>query len=76
MIAEVYRHVLSRALRVAGGEGAPVEVVLTHPEEWADRRTSVLRAAWESVGPATSTVRLVSEPVAAATWYAHHTDLH
>ena len=74
MIAEVYRHVLSRALRVAGG-GAPVEVVLTHPEEWADRRTSVLRAAWESVGPATSTVRLVSEPVAAATWYAHHTDL-
>ena len=48
--------------------------MLTHPEAWADQRLDALWGAWLRTG-CKGDVRLVSEPVAAATWFAQgHTD--
>ncbi|MEU7873986.1 Hsp70 family protein [Dactylosporangium sp. NPDC049140] len=61
LFGAVLGRVLDEAARAAGGP--PSEVVITHPAAWGGERRSVLRQA---VAP--RSVRLVSEPVAAA----HH----
>jgi Hsp70 protein len=50
----------------------PAEVVMTHPAMWTPARCEVLRAAAARAGLVAdgSTVRLVSEPVAAVNFYA------
>ena len=67
LVAAVLRHVAQRAQRAAGG-GPPEHVVLTHPVQWAPRRQRVLLKAAAEAGLG-DRVRLVPEPVAAATHY-------
>jgi hypothetical protein len=67
-IAAIMRHVFIRAARVTGG-GHPQEVILTYPEQWqAPRRQVLIDAA--RAGGFPGPLRLVSEPVAAASHYA------
>ena len=68
LVAAVLRHVAQRAQRAAGG-ASPEDVVLTHPVTWAPRRQRVLRRAAAEAGLGED-VRLVPEPVAAATHYS------
>ena len=71
LVAKVLAHVLKRAARDAGDPTAtPDRVVLTHPADWAAPRIGALRQAWERVGAAGSAAQVVSEPVAAASWFA------
>ncbi len=63
LIAAVLNRVSGEAARVAGE--APVETVITYPAAWgAERRETLLQAA-----AGLPNVRLVTEPVAAATYY-------
>jgi hypothetical protein len=66
MIAAVLRRVAEEANRTAGG--VPAEVTLTYPAAWASPRRQVLTAAAVLAG--LGRVRLVEEPVAAATYFA------
>jgi hypothetical protein len=69
LIGAVLRRVAEEAARVAGGP--PAEAVLTCPASWgASRRSTLLDAAAASL----PTVRLVSEPVAAARYFVQVTD--
>jgi hypothetical protein len=74
LVAEVLKFVVRRAARYAGG-GAPDTVILTHPQDWAGVRKRALLAAWERTGIAVGTVRLVSEPVAAVSWFARRAEV-
>lgn len=69
LVAAVLGHAARRAMRLAGG-APPTTVVLTHPFDWAVHRQSALREAWRRTGIDADVVVLVSEPVAAASWYA------
>jgi hypothetical protein len=64
-IGGVLRRVVDEASRVAGVQ--PVEVVLTHPVSWGDRRKDVLLTAMARTGVAD--VALVAEPVAAGHYF-------
>ena len=66
LTAQVLGWVVERAAQDAGEPPGPV--VLTHPADWGEFRTGRLRAAARSAGLAP--VRLVAEPVAAASYYA------
>lgn len=69
VVAAVLRHVLAAAARAAGDD-SPDALVLTHPDRWAGPRLDALVAAAQHAGVDPSRIRLVSEPVAAATRYA------
>ena len=69
LIAEVLIHVKQKAMWVAGGR-PPAQLILTYPQQWAQGRKDLLRQAAAGAGFDPSTVRLVTEPIAAATWYA------
>ena len=74
LVADVFGYVLRSAIRSAGGV-PPERVILTHPQAWFEQRKDALRAAWERAAGGESEVYLVSEPVAAASFYAHEGDL-
>lgn len=74
LVAAVLGRVARKAAQFAGSE-VPGEVALTHPHDWATPRKTALRKAWEATGIAAREVRLVSEPVAAATWLATETEV-
>ena len=63
LIAAVLNRVAAEAARVAGE--TPVETVITCPAAWGAERRETLRQAAEGL----PNVRLVTEPVAAATYY-------
>jgi len=65
VVAAVLAHVLTEARRQLGA--APQEVRLTHPARWGERRRAVLLEAARLAGLVE--VRLVAEPVAAASYY-------
>ncbi len=69
LIAEVLGNVKQKAIWVAGGE-QPQSLILTYPQQWARGRKDLLRQAAAQAGFDPATVRLVTEPIAAATWYA------
>lgn len=68
LVAAVLGHAARRAQRAAGGS-PPTSVLLTHPYEWAGPRRSALLAAWERAGVRAGRVELVSEPLAAVSWF-------
>jgi hypothetical protein len=67
------RTLLARIVGAASATaGAPVQhLVLTHPANWGSTRIGALLAAAQGLAPRLSTV---SEPVAAATWFAQRHD--
>jgi hypothetical protein len=69
LVAAVLGNAARRAARAAGG-GTLDRVVLTHPYEWAEPRKNALREAWRRTGVEAEALELVSEPVAAASWFA------
>lgn len=74
LVAEVLRFVVRRAARYAGSD-APGTVILTHPQDWAGVRKRALLAAWERTGITADAVRLVSEPIAAVSWFARRAEV-
>lgn len=74
LVAALLGRVARKAAQFAGSE-VPDEVLLTHPHDWATPRKTALRKAWEATGIAAREVRLVPEPVAAATWLATETEV-
>jgi hypothetical protein len=66
LVAAVLRQARQRAIAAAGGT-PPTQVVLSHPEAWARQRLDSLREA--ALRGGMDRVWLVSEPVAAASWY-------
>lgn len=68
LVAHTLTTVLEAARREAGG-GEPDEVILTHPQTWARPRQEALRSAWAQTG-SKAPVKLVSEPIAAVSWFA------
>jgi PknH-like extracellular domain/Hsp70 protein len=68
LVAAVFREVLERAWEVIGAE--PDEVILTHPEQWAAQRKQSLAAAAVKAGIKEDRLQLLSEPEAAAWFYA------
>lgn len=69
LAAAVLTRVRQRVAQVTGG-AVPREVRLTHPEQWSGLRQSALRDAAVAAGFDREVLRLVSEPVAAASRYA------
>ncbi|WP_111766600.1 Hsp70 family protein [Nakamurella deserti] len=69
LIAAVLAHVAQKARWMAGG-APPRQLVLTCPQQWAQGRRGLLVRAAAEAGFDPATVVLVTEPVAAATWYA------
>lgn len=70
LVRAVLGRVVAEASRTAG---APVQhLVLTHPANWGSSRIGALLAAAQGLAPRLSTV---SEPVAAAAWFAGQHDL-
>jgi len=70
LVAAVLRAVLERACAAHGGS-APTRLVLTHPEAWLPREVQVLTDAAGLLGlPSSTEVTTVSEPRAAARYYA------
>lgn len=67
LVGAVLRYALARAQRAAGGQ-PPGRVILTHPFEWASARKEALLEAWRRTG-ASAPVWLVSEPIAAASYF-------
>lgn len=74
LVAEVLKFVVHRAARYAGGD-APSTVILTYPQDWAGVRKRALLNAWERTGVRAETVRLVSEPIAAVSWFASRAEV-
>jgi len=66
LLSAVFGRVAEEARRVAGQIGG---LILTHPAAWGSRRRAQLRDAAERAGLGRG--RLVPEPVAAATYFAH-----
>lgn len=71
LVAAVFGAVLERGIGVHGGQ-PPEGLVLTHPEAWSPQQVQVLVDAAALVGFARSRVRTVSEPRAAAHFYARN----
>ena len=69
LVAAVLGHAARRAERASGG-GTLERVLLTHPYEWAEPRKETLREAWRRTGMEAEVLEFVSEPVAAASWFA------
>ncbi|HEY1135080.1 MAG TPA: Hsp70 family protein, partial [Nocardioides sp.] len=72
LVARTLRHALGAARRDVRGEAGdtpPERVVLTHPQTWARPRRQALEEAWRRTG-STAPVTLVSEPIAAVSWFA------
>ena len=69
LIGEVLNHVKQKAMWVAGGS-QPSQLVLTYPQRWDQARKELLASAVQRTGIEPGAIRLVSEPIAAATWYA------
>jgi actin-like ATPase involved in cell morphogenesis len=67
LVSAVLRYALAKAQRAAGGH-PPGRVILTHPFEWASTRKEALLQAWQRTG-ASAPVWLVSEPIAAASYF-------
>lgn len=68
LVAAVLKEVLGRARQVMGAE--PEEVILTHPEQWAAQRKEALATAAGMAGVEEDRLHLLSEPQAAAWFYA------
>lgn len=68
-VAAVLRRIGTEALRLRG-DVPPVEVRLTYPARWGERRLEVLREAARRAG--LGEVVLIPEPVAAAVYFADH----
>ncbi|NUS45796.1 MAG: Hsp70 family protein [Mycobacteriaceae bacterium] len=68
-LAGVYRVVLDRAVPHHQGN-IPSGLILTHPEGWSPSQVGVVRRAAERLGFPAHRIRTVSEPVAAACYYA------
>lgn len=68
-VAAVIRAVIERASR-AHEATPPARVVLTHPEAWSDKEIGTLLNAAQEAGIALSRIQTISEPVAAAHYYA------
>lgn len=68
-VAAVIRAVIERASRAHEGT-PPDRVVLTHPEAWSDTEIGTLLNAAQEAGIPLSRVQTISEPVAAAHYYA------
>lgn len=71
-VAAVLQTVIERATRQHAGE-APSKLVLTHPEAWSDKEIGVLLNAAQEAGVPLSRIETISEPKAAAHYYAQHT---
>jgi Hsp70 protein len=69
LVAEVLSAVRQKAMWVAGGS-LPDQVVLTYPQQWAQGRIGLLASAASKAGFPAPSVRMITEPIAAATWYA------
>jgi hypothetical protein len=70
LVAAVFAEVLTRAGQVMGA--TPAEVVLTHPDQWAQPLQQLLVEAACAGGVDGKRVRLVSESQAAAWYYARN----
>ncbi|TSD93524.1 Hsp70 family protein [Skermania sp. ID1734] len=68
-VAAVLRSVISRAVAQHAGQ-FPERVVLTHPEAWSRPEVDVLIDAARRAGVPVERIATVSEPRAAAAWYA------
>lgn len=68
LVARTLRTVLDAARESAGGS-EPDRVILTHPQTWAAPRQKALEQAWRQTG-AQAPVTLISEPIAAVSWFA------
>ena len=73
VVAAVLSGVAAEARRQTGGT-PPIQVSLTYPARWGAARQSVLRDAATRAG--LGDVVLVSEPEAAAAYFAKHGDVH
>ncbi|NUS45316.1 MAG: Hsp70 family protein [Mycobacteriaceae bacterium] len=69
VVAGVLRTALTKAQAQHGGK-PPAGIVLTHPEEWLPPQVQILTDAANSIGFPAELVRTVSEPRAAAFYYA------
>ncbi|MFN0089292.1 MAG: Hsp70 family protein, partial [Acidimicrobiales bacterium] len=68
LMARILAWVVQGASREEGG--APERIVLTHPANWGRYKTDLLLDAVKLAG-VEAPVELISEPEAAAQWYAH-----
>lgn len=71
VIAAVLRSVLIRAQQQHRGH-PPAGLALTHPQEWSPQQIRVLTEAAEEIGYGPGIVTTVSEPIAAAHYYARY----
>ncbi|MEO8527511.1 MAG: Hsp70 family protein [Pseudolysinimonas sp.] len=69
VVGAVLANVRLRAMAIAGS-ARPDVVWLTHPDEWTASRRNALREAAVRAGFEPATIRLASEPIAAAAFYA------
>jgi len=67
-VVELLAALLRRVVAEASSDGAPRMVTLTCPADWGPQRREILRAAARAAG--LPQVRMVDEPVAAATYCA------
>ncbi|MEP9390920.1 Hsp70 family protein [Gordonia sp. VNQ95] len=70
IIGVVLDHVHRTALRYSGF-GSFDTVILTHPDNWSERRQAILRSAAQRGGIRPEQIRTVSESLAAAWYYVH-----
>lgn len=73
-VAAVLKSVMKRAVAAHAGE-LPGELILTHPEAWSQREIQILLDAALSLGVDGSQIKTVSEPRAAARYYARSNSL-
>ena len=71
LVAAVYRGVLEKVAAQEPG-AAPGTLVLTHPEKWKPEQIEILVEAARKTTLATPKIVTVSEPLAAAYYYAHN----
>ena len=71
LVAAVYRGVLEKVAAQKPG-AAPSTLVLTHPEKWKPEQIEILVEAAKKTTLATPNIVTVSEPLAAAYYYAHN----
>jgi molecular chaperone DnaK (HSP70) len=69
VVAAVLAAAVAEAATRRGGD-RPVGLVLSHPETWSHPQIAVLADAAAAIGYPGEAVRLVTEPAAAAAWFA------